>query len=501
MSDVALTSLPFLTQGLLLGRLPDTTDSVSPTGSLLSQVARGLEARGVSYCQWKGHWSAHRWSSGSADVDLLVDHAAMVEFRQLMDHLGFKRGLPPGERQIPGIESYVGHDPAIARLLHLHVHYRLLLGDYWKPVYRLPVERAILDSAVPGDPFRVPTSAHKFFIFVLRMMLRQLGRPLLSTQTRWLAGIQPPLASLEAASDHEELALFLRQNLPSLDAPFLIRCARSLRGESGVVERALLPWLLARKLQAYARRPPLAAVTTAAAEKLLPQEISDSIVERRMRLPGGGALLALVGGDGAGKSTCARELTTWLNPVFPTMRTHLGNPPRSLLTLALSGALTLRRFVARRFPRKRSSTGTLELLQCVCTARDRHLQYVKVHRFATSGGIAICENYPIEENRSQLGPRIPGLLDSQPGRLGRVLRAIEASYYERMVRPDAICVLRLDPELAVFRKPDEPADEVRARSTAMWQTDWSSSGAHVIDAGRPLSDVLRDLKAVLWRVL
>jgi thymidylate kinase len=501
MSDVALTSLSFITQGLLLDRVPDAAESVSPTGSLLGQVARVLEAHGVSYCQWKGHWSAHRWTAGNADVDLLVDHAAMVEFRGLMDQLGFKRGLPPGERQIPGIESYVGYDPAVARLLHLHVHYRLLLGDYWKPVYRLPVERAILDAAVAGDPFRVPTATHKFFIFVLRMMLRQLGRPLLSTQTRWLAGIQPPLASLEAACDHEELASFLRRHLPSLDPSFFIRCARSLRGESGMVERALLPWLLARKLRANARRPPFTALITAAAEKLLPQEITDALVDSRMRLPGGGAVIALIGGDGAGKSTCARELTAWLSPVFPTMRVHLGNPPRSLLTLAVGGALGLQRLIARRFNRRLSSGHTLELLRHVCIARDRHLLYVKVHRFATSGGIAICERYPIGEDLSQAGAGIPGLLPAHSGRLGKTLKAIEAAYYERMLRPDTICVLRLDPELAVLRKPEEPADDVRARSKAIWQFDWSARGAHVIDASQPQPEVVRDLKSVLWRIL
>jgi thymidylate kinase len=425
----------------------------------------------------------------------------MVEFRQLMDQLGFRRGLPPGEREIPGIESYVGYDPAVARLLYLHVHYRLLLGDYWKPVYRLPVERAILDAAVPGDPFRVPAATHKFFIFVLRMMLRQLGRPLLSTRTHWLAGIQPPLASLEAACDHEELALFLRQHLPSLDPSFFIRCARSLRGESGVVERALLPWLLARKLRAYARRPPLAALITAAAEKLLPQEITDAIVESRMRLPGGGAVLALVGGDGAGKSTCARELSAWLSPMFPTMRVHLGKPPCSLFTLAVGGALKLQRLLARRFDRRLSPRSTLDLLRHVCTARDRHLVYAKAHRFATSGGIAICERYPIEENRSQVGPGIPGLLPEHPSRLERALMAMEASYYKRMLRPDVVCVLRLDPELAVLRKPEEPAEDVRARGRAIWQIDWSGSGAHIIDASQALSDVMRDLKSVIWRIL
>jgi thymidylate kinase len=70
-----------------------------------------------------------------------------------------------------------------------------------------------------------------------------------------------------------------------------------------------------------------------------------------------------------------------------------------------------------------------------------------------------------------------------------------------MLRPDAICVLRLDPELAVQRKPDQNADVVRRHGRIIWETDWSSTGAHVVDASRPLPEVLQQLKAILWSIL
>jgi hypothetical protein len=77
----------------------------------------------------------------------------------------------------------------------------------------------------------------------------------------------------------------------------------------------------------------------------------------------------------------------------------------------------------------------------------------------------------------------------------------EASYYDRMIPPDLVCVLRLDPELAVIRKPEEPADYVRARGKVIWETDWRATAATVVDASQPLPAVVRQLKAAIWRAL
>jgi hypothetical protein len=473
----------------------------NPAGSLLERLAEALDATRVPYCQWKGHWTRHRWTAGQGDVDLLVDHDSRAECRQLLSDLGFKPALPPGPRQLPGVESYFGHDPSVPRLIHVHVHYRLLIGNFWRFTYRIPIEPAMLETAGAGSLFRVPDPTFQFVVFVLRMVLLQVGRPVVSVRTRWRRGIQIQLDNLEGLTEREALATVLRRHLPSIDLPFFDRCVATLRCESGPLERSLVPDLLHRRLRAHARRPSFAALLNAAIDKLLPPPIRRIIADERMQFAGGGNVIALVGGDGSGKSTSAAELTAWLGTQFATMRAHLGNPPRSLATLAAGGALKAEEAINRLLGRESGGASHLTLLRHLCTARDCYRLYERVQRFAVQGGIAICERYPVPEIRSHVGPRIPALLATRPTAFARFLRNAEVGYYELVLRPDQLFVLRIEPELAVLRKPEEPADYVRARGRAVCEADWTVTPAQVVDASRPFPDVLDDLKSLVWSAL
>ena len=147
------------------------------------------------------------------------------------------------------------------------------------------------------------------------------------------------------------------------------------------------------------------------------------------------------------------------------------------------------------------AVSSLELFRHLCTARDRYRLYRKAQRLAVSGGIAVCERYPLRPDYVHVAPVIPTLMSTPAGRLVQWLRKVEASYYERILPPDVLFVLSLDPELAVLRKPEEPADYVRARGRMIQETDWTTAGAHLVDAGQPLPDVLRQLKTTIWSVL
>jgi thymidylate kinase len=231
----------------------------------------------------------------------------------------------------------------------------------------------------------------------------------------------------------------------------------------------------------------------------------------RKTLAHGGALIALVGGDGAGKSTAAEELSQWLSRDLQTTRVHLGKPRRSAVSRVSKRAWDLGSAVRRSSVSGQSalaaSTETsmsfrayARLAWELMTARDRYRQYVRARRLATNGAIVICDRYPLPQIMLMDGAVATRML-ARPGgsRLVRALAELERRYYGQILYPDILIVLRVDPSVAVERKRGEDDEAfVRRRSQEIWAMDWQGTPAVVVDAGRPKSQVLSEIKSLVW---
>jgi thymidylate kinase len=456
---------------------------------LLERIAAALAAAGVRYCQWKGHWKRARWMAGEGDVDLLVERAAWARFVATLKGLGLKRSLPPARDRIPGVESFWGYDETARTLFHVHAATRLVISDTVGKVFRVPIERPLFAGRLGRGTFPTPPAAFELVTFVLRTALRHSWRdrgP--GGLGGWLEMARDELKYLERRAPASEVQRVLSVHLPWIDPAVFAACRAALEPGSPLRTRLRARRALARGMEGGIRRPTPWVRARRAARWVLrrlgaPEPAADA------RLAGGGAVIALSGPDGSGKSTCAQALAAWLWPHFHVMTAHLGRPPRSLLTLVV-GAL------ARLLP-----APWLRWLRLVCTARDRYRLAARTWRFALDGGIAITERYPLEPSRPLVGARIRDLTGPRTRGPARWLADVEERYYRCLPVPDQILVLTVEPDVAVRRKTDEPPDYVRARAETMQRADWSATPARLVDAGRPLPDVIADLKALVWREL
>ena len=142
------------------------------------------------------------------------------------------------------------------------------------------------------------------------------------------------------------------------------------------------------------------------------------------------------------------------------------------------------------------------MLREVCTARDRYLTYVKAQRFATNGGLAICDRFPLPFIKLMDGPQAERMTSSWPANwLIDFLIKLEKSLYQPIMMTELLFVLKVDPETTVQRKTDENSISVRARATEIWEMDWHQAPIQIVDASRTKEEVLGDLKVLIWSKL
>jgi thymidylate kinase len=485
---------------------------------LISFLCRALEDAGIRYCHWKSNESLDRSASGENDLDLLVHRSDALRFEELLRDLGFRDAQLPRWKELPGVYHSYAVDPRSGQFVHIHAHYQLVVGDDMTKNYHLPIEVPYLTSARPVTPFMVPAPEFELGLFLLRMVIKHCTWDAFLTLQSSLSGSERrELDDLLGQVDLADVWALMGRYIPFVPPERWNGCLRSAQPGASVWFRVKTASRVQADLAVWARRP--RAVDTYLRMWRRFRTLARRKVFRRgpvpHRLAGGGVLIGIVGGDGAGKTTALEGLTGWLaKENFFAVTVHMGKPGWSLLSATVKGSMKVAASVKRRPTSSASSLrstlatdgGSMDvrdrarLVWEVLTARDRSRTYRRARRLASNGEIVICDRYPLPQVSGMDGAVTARAKD--PARLGglaKYLAAREKGYYERITYPDILIVLRVNPDVAVQRKAGvEPESTVRPRSQEIWQLDWANTPAIVVDAAASQHEVLAEIKSLIW---
>jgi len=492
-----------------------TESKSGPHIKLIVELCAALEQFNVRYCHWKSNANIQKSLDGDGDLDLLIHRQDIQIFNHILMSLGFKEAEVSDSRRIPGIRDYYGYDPDLAELIHVHAHFQLTVGHDATKRIRLNIEDKYLESSTKVDVIKVPAVEYEYVVFVMRMVLKHLT---------WDAYFR--MESRLNKNEHFELQ-WLKDHISKVKVNDIMaadfqmigleefnQCAEILSKKRIKFNDIQFGQRLENQLNFYSRmnrwishwRKLVYRFSEAFRYRIIKKE-------SKKRLTCGGIFIAVVGGDGSGKTTLIDSLFPWMNKVFDTMRIHLGKPQWSLVTILVRGLLKVSRLVGSQpfleapllyttDARKIKFPGYPWAIRELCTARDRFLTFRKACRFSTNGGIVISDRFPIPGINFMDGPQIERMYgDGEKSRLIRWLIEKENEYYRRISRPDLMIVLMVDPEISAQRKKEETTDDVRARSNEIWTHHWDQLNVHVIDASSSKDEVLRQVKSLVWSYL
>lgn len=173
-------------------------------------------------------------------------------------------------------------------------------------------------------------------------------------------------------------------------------------------------------------------------------------------------LIAIIGADGSGKTTLAKDLAAEIARERPAEYVYLGlgSGPigHKIAALPLIGPMFAAR-IEKRAGRTRDPKdkipGTLTALVVYWFSRKRAARFEAMMDLRRSGTVVITDRYPQTE--------VPGFYDGPglsaaraEGRFVRWLAAREARLYHRMIQhlPTLVLRLNIDADTALARKPE-----------------------------------------------
>lgn len=491
---------------------------------LVRKLSMALAEEKILYCHWKSNNALDRSASGENDLDLLISRADASKFTAILYRLEFKQAQAPADKQMTSVVDYYGYDEWDDKWVHVHAHYQLIIGHDMTKNFRLPIEEPYLKSATQQNLFQVPEVEFEYIVFIIRMVLKHsTWDAILSREGKLKKSEIKELADLQARSSQNRVNVILKSHLPYIDVELFDHCVRTLQPSCSLWTRVKTAQELQKKLQANARHSaPMDTLLKLWHRFVLmvQRRVFKSVPKYRLGI--GGAVIAVVGGDGAGKSTSLDTLYAWLSKNFEVSRAHMGKPAWSRTTIAIRSILKIGQvlglypletsFEETLCQKSKISPGFPFLIREVCRARDRYWTYRKARRMAAHGAIILFDRFPLDVIRLMDGPqaeRFVRELESEPGkglpfapsmtsRWARFLIHLEENYYRQIAYPDLVIVLRLHPETAVQRKTEEDAGAVYKRSNEIWQIDWKKANVYVIDSSRSKADVASELKSLIW---
>jgi thymidylate kinase len=486
--------------------------------SALETVANlffALNRAGVRYCHWKSNVRLGQGLNGRTDLDLLVDPQHSPVFRQILSQYHVKPLQAAPGKAYPGIENHLGFDPATGKLFHLHVHYQLILGEQFVKNYHLPLEEQIFASVCMPQGIFVPLPALELIILCVRALLkyrdRDVVKDMLSIRSPGLpAHVGEEIEWLWQQTSWEEIAETLKiAEFISEETIFaFLQIARSQARDGWQLFR--LRRQMQRALRPYQRQSQLRASLIYFRELWRQRKTSP---KSRMTLDCGGRTLALIGADGAGKSTMCQLLTDWLSWKLDVRLYYLGSKQPSrrsqllylLFRMARRSQRTVSGWLGPSSPPAQWLAQLRQILRYshhLSIGRDRLHSY-KESRAKAAAAIVIYDRYPLAALLD--GPKI--YLNGNATSLGRVFASAEQSIYRQIGPPEHYVLLNVSPDVSLQRKPDHDRTAVTAKARFLNQfavaleREADSVNLVPINADRPFEEVVRQLKTAVWQVL
>lgn len=473
----------------------------------------GWNNNNIVYCHWKSNEHLLDGLNGDTDLDVLVasEHKEIAD--KVLENCGYKKYYPQYGSRYPGVCEWIGFDEETGRLIHVHLHYRLITGHKGMKEYEFPWCDETLDTRVLDSVTGVYIMQPELELLTLysriglKVSLRQeklarKGRYKLSKddekEIEYLRNLVnwEKVEALAVKYYGERSVAFVRLlKEVSIDAEGILQLKKLT---STVFSKNRNCSGISATVKQYYYAIALRVVSQ------LKNKFNFNIITRKVIENKDGCAIAFIGQDGSGKSTVTQEICKWLTWKIEAKRFYLGSGEH--YNSWQKRALNI-------LPRKNEIVmpirALITLSDYVSLARNTYKTLKKSQKYVSKGGIALFDRYPqVEYPGINDGPKIR--TNYLPKVKGEVMQKYvefcakrEEKYLDKAVtiNPDIVFKLVLSPEISIQRKPEEDIEAVRKKHEIVKALEFNQAQIHEIDATMNYADELLCIKQAIWKGL
>jgi len=485
-----------------------------------SHIFKAFHEHSLIYCHWKSNEHLGEGLRGETDLDVLVSHDQSAECGKLLRETGFRQVYSPPWAQYPGIEDWLGFDQTTGKSLHIHLHYRLLVGRKFVKEIHLPWAEYVLRTRVmdPATGVYVADPNIELILLALRIGIKTRWSTLLIAM---LSGrmvipknIHAEISYLLHHSEAEKIKICCETFFNSKSAEKVVDAIECLR-KKHTPRHILRLMMLSRSILARYRRFSLSRAflqyvvrTVWLRSARILKRFGANIQTKKNLGADNGLVIAVLGADGAGKSTLVLKMHEWLSWKLEARVLYLGRHwlfrilerIRHAIEKTPSARTNATKTTGK--GRQRSLIRTLVSdIRKLLNAYGRHTAVQKMLRFKKQGYVVVTDRFPqMQFCGINDSPSIQA--GSAHSRIHHVFRRIELRLYKQMcaVPPDIVIKLHVSEETAVTRKPDHHAKTIAVKADIVRRLAFTNSVAIDIDTdGVSADEVALQTKVALWK--
>jgi thymidylate kinase len=468
--------------------------------------------RGIALCHWKSNLHLNDALAGKTDLDLMVHVDDCSKFKRVIADLDFKEMISPPEKRYPGIEDYLGFDYETGNLIHLHVHFKLIMGQKKVKNHHLPLEQYVLNNLHEINGVPVPRAEIELLFLCLRANLKTSVKDVWRVRLRKRSMIYPSAIIEEfnfllVNANSNKFRRAIQKSGLLLDEALFVEFSDALRNDCLTFKLSLkMRTHVFKSLKKYRRySAPVCFLRVALTMFKALRVVQCFFKQKRKKLSKKGKVFAFIGADGSGKSTLTAEIAFWLSWKLSVRLRYLGKQRTSSIMLMMHLSTFINKFKRTSFGKviNKSVKNIYNLATAIMwllVAKKRLRIHRKVCKLAERSYTVIVDRYPLIQLHNMDYPMDGPRIRAECGLKWMSLLVKEESTYSLIELPNKIFVLRTPVEVLLERKGSPRPDLISQKAEAI-NAIKESEVFSVIDGNRKYSDVLIDIKRKIWKRL